>query len=287
MAEHASGTVAAAVRAAAAHLAHTSDTPRLDAELLMAHALGTDRSDMLLRHARDAAPDGFEALVRRRGANEPVAYIVGRQEFFGRVFAVDRSVLIPRADSETVIEAALDACPDPRRVLDCGTGSGALLLTLLAERPASRGVGIDASCAAIETARGNARKLGLADRAEVLRADWREEGWAAGLGRFDLVLANPPYVEADAPLAGDVRDWEPGEALFAGPDGLEAYRCLVPQLPRLLAPGGVAVVEIGATQATPVTALAREAGFEAAVRRDLGGRDRAVTMRETGAVKGD
>lgn len=272
-------TVAEALRDAAARLAASSDTARLDAELLMAHVLAIPRSEMLLRHTGDCAPEGFAALVERRAAHEPVAYILGQKEFFGRAFLVAPGVLIPRMDSETTIAAALDAAPAPGRVLDCGVGSGALLLTALLERRTAQGVGIDRSPQALMIASANAAQLGLASRAQLLRRDWREPGWADGLGRFDLVLANPPYVEDDAPIAADVRRWEPEGALFAGPDGLDDYRLLVPQLSQLLAAGGVAVVEIGATQADAVIALAAAAGFTAELRRDLGKRPRALVLR--------
>ena len=272
-------TVAEALREAARRLAETSDTARLDAELLMAHALGVSRSDLLLRHMQDAPPAGFEALVERRGRHEPVAYILGRKEFYGREFLVAHGVLIPRMDSETTVAAALEACLAPARVLDCGAGSGALLLTVLAECPSSEGVGIDRSADALAAAAVNAARLGLNDRAQLLHRDWNQPGWADDLGRFDLVLANPPYVEDDAPIAPAVREWEPAGALFAGAEGLDAYRVLIPQLPGLLAEGGVAVVEIGAIQADAVSAIAADIGFNAGLRRDLAGRPRALVLR--------
>jgi release factor glutamine methyltransferase len=272
-------TVAQAIRDAAARLAATSDTARLDAELLMAHALGLSRSEMLVRHMDGAVPKAFPVLVERRAAHEPVAYITGSQEFFGRTFRVTPDVLIPRADSEVLVEHALAARPGARRVLDCGTGSGALLLTCLAELGQAKGVGIDSSVAALDVARGNAQALGLADRAEMILADWTLPGWSDSLGDpFDLILANPPYVETGAVLPPDVRNYEPRQALFAGPEGLDDYRLLIPQLPGLLAPGGAALVEIGASQAGPVMALARAAGLHASVHHDLGGRPRVVEM---------
>lgn len=274
-------SVAEALREAAKRLAATSDTARLDAELLMAHALGVSRSDLLLRHMQEEAPDSFAALVERRSTHEPVAYILGRKEFYGRGFLVAPGVLIPRMDSETTVAAALDACPAPTRVLDCGVGSGALLLTVLVERPAAAGIGIDRSAEALVIASGNTALCGLTDRTQLLRRDWAEPGWADDLGRFDLVLANPPYVEEDAPIAPAVRDWEPAGALFAGAQGLDAYRVLIPQLPGLLADKGVAVIEIGATQAEQVTAIAANIGFTAELRRDLGGRPRALVLRST------
>lgn len=273
-------TAADAIREAAAALATTSDTARLDAELLLAHALGVTRSELLLRHMRDPAPAGFAALVDRRLGHEPVAYILGEQEFFGLPFRVSPAVLIPRGDSEVLVEAALAARPGAARVLDCGTGSGALLLAVLHGLPQASGVGIDRSAAALAVAADNARRLGLAERAAMTLADWHCAGWADGLaGPFDLVLANPPYVEADADLAPSVRAHEPAGALFAGADGLDDYRVLIPQLPGLLAPGGAALVEIGYTQAEAVTAIAAQAGLTAGLHHDLGGRPRVLEFK--------
>jgi release factor glutamine methyltransferase len=276
-------TVAEALRDAARRLAPVTDTARLDAELLMAYALGVSRSDLLLRHMQDAVPDGFAALVERRGRHEPVAYILGRKEFYGREFLVSPGVLIPRMDSETTVAAALEACPEPQRALDCGVGSGALLLTVLAERPDATGVGIDRAADALAVASANAAAIGLGERAQFLRRDWDEAGWASDLGRFDLVLANPPYVEEDALIDPAVREWEPNGALFAGAEGLDAYRALLPQLPGLLTEHGVIVLEIGATQADAITEIAASMGFTAELHRDLGSRPRALVLRS--AVK--
>jgi release factor glutamine methyltransferase len=272
-------TVADALREAAARLEAVSDTARLDAELLMAEALEVSRSDLLLRRMTDTAPEGFEALVARRLQHEPVAQILGRKEFYGRTFRVGRAVLTPRADSETIIEAALEVSPAPRRILDLGTGSGALLLTLLAERPCAHGVGIEASPAALEAAVANSQELGLSEWATILHRDWNQTGWNNDLGQFDLIVANPPYVEDSAELAPSVRDYEPAEALYAGPDGLDAYRVIIPHLSALLAPEGAAVFEIGPTQAEQVAQLADAAGFSSELRRDLANRPRALILR--------
>jgi len=270
--------VAEAIRDAAARLAPNSDTARLDAEVLMAHALGVSRSDLLLRHMREAAPAGFAVLVERRAAHEPVAYIVERQEFHGHALRVSPAVLIPRGDSEALVEAALAARPEARRVLDCGTGSGALLLAVLAALPGARGVGIDRSAAALAVAAGNAAALGLAGRSAFVQRDWTGPDWTVGLGPCDLLLANPPYVETGADLAPSVRAHEPAGALFAGADGLDDYRVLIPALPRLLAPGGAALLEIGMTQAEAVCGLAAIGGFGTRVVPDLAGRDRVVVL---------
>jgi len=271
-------TAGEAIRATAERLAPTSDTARLDAEVLMAHAFGVTRSDLLLRHMRDPVPDSFAALVERRAAHEPVAYIVGSQDFFGLTLAVSPAVLIPRGDSEVLVEAALAARPDARRVLDCGTGSGALLLAVLSHLPAADGIGIDRSAEALVVARGNAENLGLGNRAEMRLADWDQADWALALGQFDLVLANPPYVEDAAELDPSVRAHEPAGALFAGEEGLDAYRVLIPQLPQLLTPGGAALVEIGHTQAQAVAAIAGRVGFESRLHHDLGGRPRVLEL---------
>ena len=275
-------TIADAIRAAAERLSATSDTARLDAELLMAHVLGVSRSQLLLLRMRDeAAPHaaGFDRLVERRAAHEPVAHLLGVQEFFGLEFAVTPDTLIPRGDSETIVQAALDCAAQDARVLDMGTGSGALLLAFLHERPGAKGVGIDASAAALAVASANGQRLGLAERAQFVQANWLESGWAHDLGRFDLVLCNPPYVESDAILDPDVREFEPATALFAGPEGLDDYRAIVPQLGKLLVPGGVAIFEIGAGQAEAVGAIASESGFAAETRRDLADRPRALILR--------
>lgn len=278
-------TVGEAIRAAAERFAPVSDTARIDAELLMAHTLGVSRSDLLLRHMRDPVPEGFNALVERRARHEPVAYITGWTEFYGRRFDVGPGVLIPRQDSEVLIDAALELVPDPRRVLDLGTGSGALLFTILLERPKAAGIGIDASLDAIEIALDNgigfdAEHHLLDDRDwQLFQRDWRKPGWADDLGTFDLVLCNPPYVEDDAALDRQVREWEPASALFAGPDGLDDYRILIPQLRALMNESALAVLEIGANQADAVNALATGEGFTTALRHDLAGRPRALILR--------
>lgn len=271
-------TIAEAIRGAAEELEAIGGSGRLDAELLMAHALGVSRSDLLLRHMREPAPAGFAALVARRLRHEPVAYILGEQEFYGLPLRVTPDVLIPRGDSEVLVEAALAARPGARRVLDCGTGSGALLLAVLAHLPQAEGIGIDRSERALAVAHDNAVALGLGERAGFLPANWREDGWREGLGWFDLILANPPYVESGAELAASVREHEPAGALFAGEDGLDDYRALLPQVPELLVADGMVVVEIGATQAEAVAEIAAGCGLVAILHRDLGGRPRALAM---------
>jgi release factor glutamine methyltransferase len=160
-----------------------------------------------------------------------------------------------------------------------GTGTGALLITLLAERPSLVGVGIDASLSALSVAAANAARLGVAQRTHILRADWHEHGWSDDLGQFDLIIANPPYVETTVQLDPDVRDYEPASALFSGVEGLDDYRAIIPQLRQLLTEGGAAVLEIGASQAAQVTNIAEKNGFSAELRCDLAGRPRALILR--------
>lgn len=260
------------------------DAPRLEARLLLAHAIGTTQ-EALLRDPRAAVPPAaaarFRASLAARLAAVPVAHILGRQGFWTLDLAVSPATLIPRADSETVVEAALDACPDKGaalRVLDLGTGTGCLLLAVLAERPSAFGVGVDRVPAAAALAAANAARNGLDRRAAFLAGDWA----GAVRGRFDLVLSNPPYVETAAipGLMPEVARHEPASALDGGADGLDAYRRLVAMLPGLLSPGGAAVLELGAGQRRAVEALARGAGLAPAGRRaDLGGVERALVLR--------
>jgi release factor glutamine methyltransferase len=269
-------TVRAALAAAAARLAPHSASPRLDAELLMAHALGVEREALLLSHLDGPVPPALAPLLARRLGGEPVAYIVGRRGFWTIELEVGPGALVPRPDSETLIEAAVThfGTAGPRRILDLGTGPGTLLLAALDQWREARGLGIDRSAAALAYARRNAVRLGLAPRAEFRRGDWAE-GVA---GRFDLVLCNPPYVESGAALPRDVADWEPHEALFAGPDGLDDYRRLAPLLPSLIGDGGIACVEIGAGQVPAVRALFEAEGLAAEVRRDLAGHARCLVL---------
>ena len=271
--------VAESLRTAANLLTGISDTPRLDAELLMAHALGVERQDVLLDPARYDVPEIYAHLIARRMAHEPIAYIVGYRDFWTLRIAVGPGVLIPRPDTETLVEACLDLARErgagwPPRVLDLGTGPGTLLLAVLSEFPAATGLGVDISEQALAYARDNAEELGMASRTVFQSGDWTE-----GIdGRFDLILCNPPYIGAAEQLMPDVADHEPAGALFAGPDGLDDYRRIIPELPRLLAPGGAAILEIGATQHISVRELAETAGFAVACRQDLGSRDRALLL---------
>lgn len=270
------GDVKQSLRDAAQQLAAVSDTPRLDAELLMAHALGVERQAVLLDPSRFTVPERFAELVARRMKREPVAYILGYRDFWTVRIGVGPGVLIPRPDSETLIEAAIShfGTNGPARILDLGTGPGTLLLAALNEWPAARGIGIDASATALKYAENNASALGLQDRAELVLGDWAVDI----TGAFDLILCNPPYIAETEALMPDVADHEPLGALFAGDDGLDDYRRIIPDLPRILAPEGIAILEIGATQHMLVRELAEAAGFVVACRQDLAGRDRALLL---------
>jgi release factor glutamine methyltransferase len=271
--------LAPVLREATAALEGISPTPRLDAELLLAHALGIDRSAMLLLQHDLSAPESFTDLLTRRLADEPVAYITGVQAFWDLELCVTPNVLIPRADSEALLEAAMDwfsAKDQPMRIADLGTGSGALLLAALSIFPDAVGIGIDASAGALTVARDNAQRLRCADRARFEMRDWMQAGWSEGLGPLDLILCNPPYIEDSFILAPMVSAHEPHSALFAGADGLNDYRILIPSLRDFLDPGGVAFFEIGYNQADSVCALGAEAGYLTELRHDLAGNPRVI-----------
>lgn len=279
-----SATVGGALDAAAARLAAAGiESARLDARVLLGHALAVDPGTLALRREVALAADAaarFDALVARRAAHEPVAYIVGHREFWSLDFRVTPDVLIPRPDSETLVEAALAEFPERDRaldVLDLGTGSGCLLLAVLHERPRARGVGVDVSAAAVAVATANAASLGLGERAHFVTRNWHEYRG----GPFDLVLSNPPYIaRADiALLAPDVREHEPRGALEAGADGLDAYRSLAGILPGLLKPAGRLIVEIGAGQANQAELCLRNGGLRPLLRRrDLAGLERCLVL---------
>ncbi len=262
------------------------DNVRFEARLLLSHAAGLTIEQLIAR-GRDPAPaavvTALRELTARRVRREPMAYILGEREFWGLAFKVSPAVLVPRPDSETVIETVLDLFPDRGRALriaDLGLGSGCLLLTLLREYPAAIGVGIDASPEALDIARANAETLGVASRARLQPGDWREDGWAGQLGGpFDLLVSNPPYIESGTVdgLMPEVARHEPRLALDGGADGLAAYRAIAAGAARLVAPGGWAVVEGGEGQATDIAALFAAAGFTPGTpRKDLGGIDRVV-----------
>ena len=277
-------TVAGALADAISALAAAGiDEPRREARLLLSAALGVDAAailgnpDRLLRAAQRTR---YAALVARRAAREPAARLLGRREFWSLDFALSPETLVPRPDSESVVEAVLSRIGDrgaPLRLLDLGTGSGCLLLALLSELPAASGIGIDIAPGAVLTAQRNAIALGFADRAGFVAG-----AWAAAIdGRFDAVVVNPPYVASGAivELAPEVGRHDPRRALDGGCDGLDAYRALAPEMARLMRGGGLAAFELGMGQARPVAAIMRRAGLAIVeVRRDLAGIERCMIL---------
>ena len=240
------------------------ESPRSEARLLLAHAMGVPQEDIISGAAApdEAALDRFRTSVERRCRREPFAYIVGRREFFSLNFAVGKGVLIPRPESELLVEEALRRFPQPSEklcVLDLGTGTGCLLLAFLEQRREAEGLGVDISEPALGFAHKNAKLLGLAGRARFLRGDWGE----SVAGRFDVIFINPPYIKSGdiASLTPEVAALEPGSALDGGKDGLDCYRRLAPGLPELLSAKGCAFVEIGEGQAASVSAIFENANL--------------------------
>ena len=291
------------------------ETAALDARLLMCHALRISHENFVLHSDKELPADDIEkinALITQRLAGRPVAKIIGSKEFYGRDFKTTDDTLDPRPDSETLIEAVLSAVkfplplrervpqagegagrtdtvldapstqPSPARgegelkILDLGTGTGCLILTLLTELPNATGLAIDQSPAALAIAQENARQLQLDDRIDFLYSDW----FSAVAGNFDIIISNPPYIPENdiADLATEVRNYDPLAALAGGADGLDPYRLIIPQLRRFLKPGGLAAFEVGQGQASAVAALLKECGFIAVTtHRDLAGIERVVT----------
>ncbi|MFI5030896.1 MAG: peptide chain release factor N(5)-glutamine methyltransferase [Reyranellales bacterium] len=267
------------------------DNARFEARLLLAHASGFTIEQLMARGTDEVPANVVEtarALTARRVRREPMAYILGEREFWGLPFKVSRAVLVPRPDSETLIEAVLSLMPDrsrPWRILDLGLGSGCLLLTLLREYPLAQGVGLEASAEALAMAQENAEALGVADRARLIAGDWRQPGWVDTLvqargGPFDLVVSNPPYIPSAAvpKLMTEVSSFEPRLALDGGADGFDAYHTIVAAGPRLVTAGGFMAVEVGESQAPEIIGLFAAAGLSPrAPWKDLGGIDRVVT----------
>ncbi len=263
------------------------DSPDLDAALLIAHALGLTTADVRLRGADAVAPEALpriEAYAAQRLSGMPVARLVGEKEFWSFSFALSPETLVPRPDTETVVEAALATITDraaPLRILDLGTGSGAILAALLVELPGATGIGVDQSEGAARTARDNLARAGLQGRGTVIVGDWAS---ALG-GGFDLVVSNPPYIPSIdiVGLAIEVRENDPLAALDGGADGLSSYRIIAAEAPRLLKAGGHLVLELGIGQEAEVAALAGAAGLAITgpARRDLGGIPRALVARRS------
>jgi release factor glutamine methyltransferase len=259
------------------------EAPRLEARLLLARALGVTSAELLRNRDIELDPGGYDRLLARRAAREPLALILGRREFWSLDLEVSPATIVPRPETETLIEAALTAYPERNRVrsvLDLGTGTGCLLLAALTEFDQAFGVGVDISAEAAALAAHNATRLGLRDRAAMVCGDWA----ASIRGPFDLVLSNPPYIPTYeiSGLMPEVARHEPRTALDGGLDGFACYRLILASLPGLLAPAGVAVLELGEGQAEGLAALARKAGFRAATKADLAGRPRAMTLRRAG-----
>jgi release factor glutamine methyltransferase len=262
------------------------DNARFEARLLLGHAAGLS-TEQLIAHGTDASSpavaSALRALTARRVRREPMAYILGEREFWGLTFKVTPAVLVPRPDSETLIEAVLELLSERGRrlrILDLGIGSGCLLLTLLREYRESTGVGMDASSEALAVARGNAAALGVAGRTELVEGDWRQPAWTERLpGPFDVVVSNPPYIAASTfdRLMPEVAQYEPRLALDGGPDGLAAYRTIADAAPKLITRGGWLVVEAGEGQSAEIARLFEASGLRPkAPWRDLGGIERVV-----------
>jgi len=262
------------------------DNTRFEARLLLGHAAGLTTEQLIARGSDTASPavaSALRALTARRVRREPMAYVLGEREFWGLSFKVTPAVLVPRPDSETLIEAALELLEDRDRrwrILDLGVGSGCLLLTLLREFPQAVGVGMDASPEALAVAGDNARALGVAGRATLVAGDWREAGWADRLGGpFDLVVSNPPYIRSAAidRLMPEVARFEPRMALDGGADGLTVYRALAAATPKLVTRGGWLAVEVGEGQSVEIATLFAAFGLAPkAPWRDLGGIERVI-----------
>jgi len=283
-------TVAGALDMAAARLKAVGiPSPRQEGRLLLADALSVSPEKLVMNPGlslQEKEYADFEAALEKREKRMPMAQVLGRREFWSRSFKVTRDTLDPRPDSETLISTVLAAFPDqdaPLRLLDLGTGTGCLLLTLLSEYPKASGLGIDLSDAACRVAAENATSLGLASRAIFAVGDW-----GRGLdGAYDVIVSNPPYIpEAEIEtLAAEVAEFEPRLALSGGVDGLACYRDLMPDIARLLAPGGGAFLEIGQGQAGDVSAIASSYGLSVTARHsDLGGVERCLTLSSAGEV---
>jgi release factor glutamine methyltransferase len=282
-------TILAARRTLAAQLrAHAIESADLEARLLVGAVANLDLTGLMLASERLLTPDEATRLeegAQRRSAGEPLARIIGSQEFWGLELKLSAATLVPRPDTETLIEAALDLVPTGRegaalKIADLGTGSGAILLALLSEWPGASGIATDLSLEALHTARDNAQRLGLSDRARFVACDYAS-ALAPG---FDLIVSNPPYIPASdiETLAVEVRDHDPRRALDGGADGLDGYRRIASQVAALLKPGGAVILEVGQGQSQQVAALLEAAGLTIGepARCDLGGIPRAVIGRK-------
>lgn len=264
------------------------DSPALSAQLMLGKALRLTRLELLLQSDRpltEAELAAARELVRRRGRGEPAAYILGEKEFYGLGFTVSPACLIPRPETEHIVEEAEARFPRDAALAfaDLGTGSGCLAVTLAVRFPQSRGLAVDLSAEALAVARGNAARHGVGERLSFVQGDFADlAGLGVGQGSLDLVAANPPYVSAEeyARCSCEVRDFEPRAALTPGPTGLESIAALAPGARAALKPGGLLLLEMGMTQAAPVRDILARAGFsEVRIRKDLAGRDRVAVAR--------
>ncbi len=262
------------------------DTAALDARLLLLTALGISATDLITRPDTALTPEQADTLASyasRRLAHEPVARIVGEREFWGLPFRLSPETLVPRPDTETLVETVLDLVPDrqaPLRIVDFGTGSGCILVALLHELPQATGLGVDLSLGALRTARQNAEANGVGDRSRFALSRWAD----AVSGSFDLIVSNPPYIASGVipTLDEEVREHDPRLALDGGPDGLEPYRILLAEAERLLAPEGLLAVEIGYDQAEDLASLAGIHGLETLrIAHDLSGNPRCIAMKRS------
>jgi release factor glutamine methyltransferase len=268
---------AQAITEGASRLTGIADNPRLEARLLLTQATGLTRNDLIRDPNHPVDPTEYRTLLARRGTHEPLALILGHREFWSLNIQVSPVTLIPRPDSETLIEAALkEFTTPPASILDLGTGTGCLLLALLHEYPAAYGIGVDINPAAAILAKANATTLGLTDRASFITADWTN----AIDAKFDLIVSNPPYIPTAEieTLMPEVSRHEPKRALDGGADGYQAYRAILPNLKRHLKPNGIAILELGIGQATQVTDLAQNAGLTSSRRHDLAQIPRAIIL---------
>lgn len=271
-------TIAEAVRDAAERLRPIADNPRHEARMLLAHALGLTETQVITNAQARIDPAALEQLLVRRLAHEPMHLILGHRHFWTLDLLVSPATLIPRPDSETLIHVARTlAQGSVDRILDLGTGTGCLLLALLQTFPRAFGVGVDLVPAAAALAQANAARNGLQDRSTFLAGSWT----GAIDGQFDIVVSNPPYIPAaDIPgLMPDVSRYEPRSALDGGPDGLNAYRAIIPRLPLVLAQKGLALLELGVGQGHVVSSMAQNAGFSASLHPDLAGIERVLALK--------
>ena len=261
------------------------DTPDLDARILVLHATGLKREDLIMHgdfSVTDEQAQNIQEFETRRLAGEPVSRILGSREFFGMDFQLSEQTLDPRPDTEILVETVLNNIPardKALRILDLGTGTGCIVLSLLASLPNAKAVAVDISEDAVATAQQNAKELGLSARCDIRVLDWKEQGVVKELGQFDILVSNPPYIRTldIETLSLEVKEFDPYAALDGGTDGLDCYREIADILPDLLKEDGICAVEIGWDQAEDVKKILHDAGFtQQIVEKDLAGHDRCI-----------